>query len=311
MGQAQLRGVGLTLADVVDSHIVQVILQAALDGVAAGLFDLAAPALDVIEGDAQSLADLFSRLLTKAAVLLDDHLYRILVGHDLLKGLITSGIHKLLGKHDVDEVLAQITGQTSDLGATAELILGGALLVAPLCRAGIGHDQIALFAAVDDHGSAHAAGRSGGDINGRACGQLRQHDTLQGSSVVVSSGADFLCCKGQLNRLSQLHVASCGSNTACRSSRGRGGSCRRSSSLSTGSHAGAACHSSSCTNHTCDLQEISASDLFHNPFLLFSWGFVVRTRLCLSTFFCGVAAFHSLCSFMLSKLYSIRSAVAR
>ena len=140
---------------------------------------------------------------------------------------------------------------------------------------------------------------------------MRQHDTLQGSSVVVSSGADFLCCKGQLNRLSQLHVASCGSNTACRSSRGRGGSCRRSSSLSTGSHAGAACHSSSCTNHTCDLQEISASDLFHNPFLLFSWGFVVRTRLCLSTFFCGVAAFHSLCSFMLSKLYSIRSAVAR
>lgn len=49
--------------------------------------------------------------------------------------------------------------------------------------------------------------------------------------------------------------------------------------------------------------------IMFSPFLL--GVSCVRTGLCLSTFFSSVATFHSLCSFMLSKLYSIRSAVAR
>ena len=247
----------------VDGHIVQIILQAALDGVAAGLLDLAAPALDVVEGDAQCLADLLSGLLAEAAVLLDDHLDGVLVGDDLFEGLVAGSIDELLGKHDVDEVLAQTACQTGNLGATAELILGGALLITPLSGAGIGHDQIALFACIDDHGCTHTAGRGSGDIDGGACGQLRKHDALQGSSVVVSSGADFLSGEGQLNGARQLHAAGSSCNTPSCGSSSR--SSRGSSGLSAGSHAGAACQSGSSTNDTSNLHEISARDL-HNVF---------------------------------------------
>ena len=196
MGHAKLGGVRLSGGKMVDGALVKIVLQAALDRVAAGLFDDAAPGDDVVKRDTEGFHHFFRAQLAERAVLLDDDLDGVLVGNDVFQAGVAGGVHKLLREEHVHEIVAEGAGDAGDLGASAVVVFVGAELIAPLRRAGVGHDELALLTGVDDDGGADAAGGRGGDVDGGAGGQNLQHDGLQSSGVVVSAGADFLRGKG-------------------------------------------------------------------------------------------------------------------
>jgi len=111
VGEGDLGGGGLSRVDVVDGHLVQVVLQAALDGVGAGLFPFG-EGVELLDGDAAGLDDALSRQLPKGPVLLRDDLDGVLFCDELLQGRDARLVHELLREHDVREGVPKAAAAT-------------------------------------------------------------------------------------------------------------------------------------------------------------------------------------------------------